>query len=53
MKPDATGTWAYHFDNLDVVDERAMSAAYTVSEEPVEGHEATLLKEPTYQEWTP
>ena len=42
MKPDATGTWAYHFDNLDVVDDAGNVIAYTVSEEPVEGYEATI-----------
>ena len=42
VKPDATGTWAYHFDNLDVVDDAGNVIAYTVSEEPVEGYEATI-----------
>ena len=42
MKPDATGTWAYHFDNLDVVDDAGNVIAYTVSEEPVEGYETTI-----------
>lgn len=39
---DATGTWAYHFDNLDVVDDACNVIAYTVSEEPVEGYETTI-----------
>lgn len=39
---DATGTWAYHFDNLDVVDDAGNVIAYTVSEEPVEGYETTI-----------
>ena len=42
VKPDATGTWAYHFDNLDVVDDAGKVIAYTVSEEPVEGYETTI-----------
>ena len=42
VKPDATGTWAYHFDNLDVVDDPGNVIAYTVSEEPVEGYETTI-----------
>ena len=42
VKPDATGTWAYHFDNLDVVDDAGNVIAYTVSEEPVEGYETTI-----------
>ena len=48
MKPDATGTWAYHFDNLDVVDDAGNVIAYTVSEEPVEGMKQ-LLREPIFQ----
>ena len=43
VKPDATGTWAYHFDNLDVVDDAGNVIAYTVSEEPVEGYETTIV----------
>ena len=42
VKPDATGTWAYHFDNLDVVDDAGNVIAYTISEEPVEGYETTI-----------
>ena len=42
VKPDATGTWAYHFDNLDVVDDAGNVITYTVSEEPVEGYETTI-----------
>ena len=42
MKPDAAGTWTYHFDNLDVVDDAGNVIAYTVSEEPVEGYETTI-----------
>ena len=42
VKPDATGTWAYHFDNLNVVDDAGNVIAYTVSEEPVEGYETTI-----------
>ena len=42
VKPDATGTWAYHFDNLDVVDDAGNVIAYTVSEEPVAGYETTV-----------
>ena len=42
VKPDATGTWAYHFDNLDVVDDAGNVIAYTVSEEPVKGYETTI-----------
>lgn len=42
VKADAAGTWAYHFDNLDVVDDAGNVIAYTVSEEPVEGYEATI-----------
>ena len=42
VKPDAAGTWAYHFDNLDVVDDAGNVIAYTVSEEPVEGYETTI-----------
>ena len=42
VKPDATGTWAYYFDNLDVVDDAGNVIAYTVSEEPVEGYETTI-----------
>ena len=42
VKPDATGNWAYRFDNLDVVDDAGNVIAYTVSEEPVEGYEATI-----------
>ena len=42
VKPDAAGTWAYHFDNLDVVDDAVKVIAYTVSEEPVEGYETTI-----------
>ena len=42
VKPDAAGTWAYHFDNLDVVDDAGKVIAYTVSEEPVEGYETTI-----------
>ena len=33
---------AYHFDNLDVVDDAGNVIAYTVSEEPVEGYETTI-----------
>lgn len=39
---DAAGTWAYRFDNLDVVDDAGNVIAYTVSEEPVEGYETTI-----------
>ena len=39
VKPDATGNWAYRFDNLDVVDDAGNIIAYTVSEEPVAGYE--------------
>ena len=39
---DAAGTWAYQFDNLDVVDDDGNVIAYTVSEEPVEGYETTI-----------
>ena len=42
VKPDATGNWAYRFDNLDVVDDAGNVIAYTVSEEPVEGYETTI-----------
>ena len=42
VKPDAAGTWAYHFDNLDVVDDAGNVIAYTVSEEPVAGYETTV-----------
>ena len=42
VKPDAVGTWAYHFDNLDVVDDAGNVIAYTVSEEPVAGYETTV-----------
>ena len=42
VKPDAAGTWAYHFDNLDVVDDAGNVIAYTVSEEAVEGYETTI-----------
>ena len=42
VKPDAAGTWAYHFDNLNVVDDAGNVIAYTVSEEPVEGYETTI-----------
>ena len=42
VKPDATGNWAYHFDNLDVVDDAGNVIAYTVSEEPVAGYETTV-----------
>ena len=42
VKPDATGTWAYHFDNLDVVDDAGNVIAYTVSEEPVAGYETSV-----------
>ena len=42
VKPDAAGTWAYQFDNLDVVDDAGNLIAYTVSEEPVEGYETTI-----------
>ena len=42
VKADATGTWAYRFDNLDVVDDAGNVIAYTVSEEPVEGYETTI-----------
>ena len=42
VKPDAAGTWTYHFDNLDVVDDAGNVIAYTVSEEPVEGYETTI-----------
>lgn len=42
VKPDAAGTWAYRFDNLDVVDDAGNVVAYTVSEEPVEGYETTI-----------
>ena len=42
VKADAAGTWAYHFDNLDVVDDAGNVIAYTVSEEPVEGYETTI-----------
>lgn len=42
VKPDAAGTWAYQFDNLDVVDDAGNVIAYTVSEEPVEGYETTI-----------
>ena len=42
MKPDAAGTWAYQFDNLDVVDDAGNVIAYTISEEPVEGYETTI-----------
>ncbi len=31
VKPDATGTSSYHFDNLDVVDDAGNVIAYTVS----------------------
>ena len=42
VKPDAAGTWAYQFDNLDVVDDAGNVIAYTVSEEPVAGYETTV-----------
>ena len=42
VKPDAAGTWAYHFDNLDVVDDAGNVIAYTVSEEPVQGTKQLL-----------
>ena len=42
VKPDATGNWTYHFDNLDVVDDAGNIIAYTVSEEPVAGYETTV-----------
>ena len=42
MKPDAEGNWLYQFDNLDVVDDAGNLIAYTVSEEPVAGYEATV-----------
>ena len=42
VKADGAGTWAYHFDNLDVVDDAGNVIAYTVSEEPVEGYETTI-----------
>ena len=42
VKPDATGNWAYRFDNLDVVDDAGNIIAYTVSEEPVAGYETTV-----------
>jgi len=42
VKPDATGNWAYRFDNLDVVDDAGNVIAYTVSEEPVAGYETTV-----------
>ena len=42
VKPDATGNWTYHFDNLDVVDDAGNVIAYTVSEEPVAGSETTV-----------
>ncbi len=42
VKPDAAGTWAYQFDNLDVVDDAGNVIAYTVSEEPVEGYKTTI-----------
>ena len=42
VKPDAAGTWAYHFDNLDVVDDAGNVIAYTVSEEPVAGYETSV-----------
>ena len=42
VKPDAAGTWAYQFDNLDVVDDAGNVIAYTVSEEPVAGYETTI-----------
>ena len=42
VKPDATGNWTYHFDNLDVVDDAGNVIAYTVSEEPVAGYETTV-----------
>lgn len=42
VKADGAGTWAYHFDNLDVVDDAGHAIAYTVSEEPVEGYETTI-----------
>ena len=42
VKADAAGTWAYHFDNLDVVDDAGNIIAYTVSEEPVAGYETTV-----------
>ena len=42
VKPDAEGDWLYQFDNLDVVDDAGNLIAYTVSEEPVAGYEATV-----------
>ena len=42
VKPDATGNWTYHFNNLDVVDDAGNVIAYTVSEEPVAGYETTV-----------
>ena len=42
VKADGAGTWAYQFDNLDVVDDAGNVIAYTVSEEPVEGYETTI-----------
>ena len=42
VKPDATGNWAYRFDNLDLVDDAGNIIAYTVSEEPVAGYETTV-----------
>lgn len=42
VKPDAEGNWLYQFDNLDVVDDAGNLIAYTVSEEPVAGYEATV-----------
>ena len=42
VKPDAEGNWLYQFDNLDVVDDAGNLIAYTVSEEPVAGYEASV-----------
>lgn len=42
VKPDSDGKWLYSFDNLDVVDDAGNNIAYTVSEEAVEGYEATV-----------
>ena len=39
---DAAGNWLYQFDNLDLVDDAGNLIAYTVSEEPVAGYEATV-----------
>ena len=42
VKADVAGTWAYHFDNLDVVDDAGNVIVYTVSEEPVAGYETSV-----------